>query len=207
PIRRSFAMRWFGPNLLDGSQRLNASCPLLASSLTIAAAKKHILEIRAQPHKTPSPSSFAGLAQVRDGFPGALPAARRHALDTFACPLELFWKLSSFWILTVKAESQVAENQENPEGERRKCRPASAQSSRVEPTGLGRLSAKDWPPKAPKWWSRTSPTARKPSAPSKRAGEAPSPCAATKRPRPTSTSSATPWSGSLAAATSWCTAP
>jgi hypothetical protein len=32
-------MRWFGPNLLDGSQRLNASCPLLASSLTIAAAK------------------------------------------------------------------------------------------------------------------------------------------------------------------------
>jgi NAD(P)-dependent dehydrogenase (short-subunit alcohol dehydrogenase family) len=133
-------------------------------------SQKHILEIRAQPHKTPSPSSFAGLAQVRDGFPGALPAARRHALDTFACPLELFWKLSSFWILTVKAESQVAENQENPEGERRKCRPASAQSSRVEPTGLGRLSAKDWPPKAPKWWSRTSPTARKPSAPSKRAG-------------------------------------
>jgi hypothetical protein len=56
-------------------------------------SQKHILEIRAQPHKTPSPSSFAGLAQVRDGSPGALPAARRYALDTFACPLELFWKL------------------------------------------------------------------------------------------------------------------
>jgi hypothetical protein len=76
-------------------------------------SQKHILEIRAQPHKTPSPSSFAGLAQVRDRFPGALPAARPYALDRFARPLGLFWKLSSFWILTVKAESQVAGTKES----------------------------------------------------------------------------------------------